>query len=254
MKNPNTFFELIAIIVITILVMSFVGATIGYIYDGIVNRYKSGVKENFKENQPEKVQLPLKNLNSSLTESYKTKNQFNSRFYNFCFSKETAKTFLVNNSMTEEIIKLLKISRFQLEKINLLEMAFKTYVKKNYGIELGDPSYGFYTIYNNKFFIDTQRISIGEDIGSYFEILYNDLEDVKDEEGNNIVIAKEFILFIKDFVPKAIFVLVYDPILEAHVLKRETEDGVSSKLTVINDNESPESIEFLKKYILDNNI
>jgi hypothetical protein len=254
MKNPSTFPELIAIIVLTILVMSFVGVTIGYIYEGIVNRYKSGVKENFKENQPKKVLLPPKNLNPNWTESYKTKHQFSSRFYNFCFSKETAKTFLVNNSMTEEIIKLLKISRFQLEKINLLEMTFKVYVKKNYGIELGDSSYGFYTIDNNKFFIDTQRIDIKEDIGSYFEILYNDFEDVKDKEGNSIAIAKEFILFIKDFVPKAIFVLVEDPISQAYVLRRVREDGTSFRLTFINDNESSESIEFLEKYILKSNL
>jgi hypothetical protein len=226
-----------------------------YNRDGLIcGSAKRNVEVDINEIQSQKTPTPSSNINIKLNESYKTRHQFSSMFYNYCFSKENAKTFLVDNSLTEEFIKILKISRFQLEKVNLLEMTFKIYVRKAYGIELGESSYGFYTIDNEKFFIDTQRIAVGESAEPYFEILYNDLEDIKDEDGDSIAIAKEFILYVKHFIPKAIFVLVYDPILEIHVLRRVTEDGVSFKLTVINDNESPESIEFLKKYILDNNI
>jgi hypothetical protein len=226
-----------------------------YNRDGLIcGSAKRNLEVDINEIQPQKIPTPHSNINMEFNESYKTKYRFNSIFYNYCFSKDNAKAFLVDNSLTEEFIKILKISRFQLEKINLLEMTFKIYVKKVHGLELGESSYGFYTIGNEKFFIDTQRVAVGEGVDPYFEILYNDLEDVIDKDGDSIAIAKEYILFVKYFVPKAIFVLVYDPILELHVLRRVTEDGVSFKLTVINDNESSESIEFLKKYVSDNNI
>lgn len=253
MSNTETIPEFIGIMALMIIIMSVLGVTIGYIYEGIVNYYKSGTKVNFKEIQPEKTLLKTHNLNTDWTESDKTKFKICSIFYDFCFSKETAKIFLTDNPMTEDISRGLKISRVQLQKINMFELIFKIYAKKNYGIDLGEGSYGFYTINNYKFFIDTQRISVREDI-SYFEILYNDFKDVKDENGNKMAIAKEFIIYIRGFEPKAIFVLVYDSILEVYALRRVSEDGVSFKLAFINDNESSESIDFLTDYVLKNNL
>lgn len=253
MKNTETIPEFIGILILMGLVMTVVGVTIGYIYEGIKNYFKNEEKVNFKEIQPEKTLIRTNNLNTDWSESDKTKFKICSIFYGFCFSKETAKIFLIDNPMTENISRGLKLSRVQLQKINILESIFKIYAKKNHRIELGESSYNFYTINKYKFFIDTQRISVREDI-SYFEILYNDFKDVKDENGNKMAIAKEFILYIRGFEPKAIFVLVYDPILEVYALRRVSEDGVSFKIAFINDNESSESIDFLADYVLKNNL
>jgi DNA polymerase elongation subunit (family B) len=104
-----------------------------------------------------------------------------------------------------------------------------------------------------KFFLDTQRIST-EDNTSYFEILYNDFEGVTDEDGNEMSIAKEFIVFIRNYEPKAIFVLVFDALLETYALRRVKENGVSFKLTFLNSNEGSESIDFLTNYIIIENL
>ncbi len=252
MSKPNDMLEFIGIILLMGVIFAVVGVTIGYIYEGIMNYFKNEEKVNFKEIQPEKTQLKTHNKNTDWIESDKTKFKISSIFYDFCFSKETAKIFLTDNSMTEYISRGLKISRFQLQKMNILESIFKINAKKIHRIELGESSYSFYTINNFKFFIDTQRISIDKS-DSYFEILYNDFEDVKDENGNDMAIAKEFILYIKKFKPKAIFVLVYDPILRVYALRRVTEDGLSFKLTFINDNNSSESIDYLTDYVLKKN-
>ena len=183
----------------------------------------------------------------------KTKFRISMMFYQFCFSDQTAKIFLEDNSMSENISKGLMVSRFQLQKINILESILKIYLKKNHRIELGEGSSGFYTINDYRFFIDTIRVTI-EKNDSYFEILYNDFENVKDENGNEMSIAKEFILYVKNFKPQAIFVLVHDSILDKYALRRVTEEGVNFKLTFLKNNEGSESIDFLKDYILNNNL
>lgn len=254
MSKPNTIPEFLGIMLITIIAMSIIGVLIGTVSDKFKKKIKDNPNLNLKK-EPLHIHKETNenNLNDKINNFDKIKFRISMMFYQFCFSDQTAKIFLEDNSMSENISKGLMVSRFQLQKINILESILKIYLKKNHRIELGEGSSGFYTINDYRFFIDTIRVTI-EKNDSYFEILYNDFENVKDENGNEMSIAKEFILYVKNFKPQAIFVLVHDSILDKYALRRVTEEGVNFKLTFLKNNEGSESIDFLKDYILNNNL
>ncbi|AWM13895.1 hypothetical protein DI487_08485 [Flavobacterium sediminis] len=186
-------------------------------------------------------------IENSFSELDKTKLFINYIFYDFCFNIETAKMFLVESKSQESIIMGLLVFQFESEK--LLEKVLKIFFRKKYGFELGEGSYNTYRIDGFKFYIDVHR-EYNDDNNSYFDILYNDFEDVVDEQNNEVLIAKNFIVYCKDNFPKAIFVLVYDPILEVHFVRRVYEDGKSIMLTKIIDAENYELITFLEEYVL----
>jgi hypothetical protein len=179
-------------------------------------------------------------------EFQETKYKFSSMFYSFCFSDETAKIFLEESETRNQISRGLMASL--LEEKNIIEKLFKIFLKKKYDFNLGENSYGKFTVNGFEFYIDKLTIRVNE-INTFFEVFYNDFEDVVDSSGDKMATAREFILFVKEFQPTAIFVLVYDPLLEKYALRRVLENGASIKLTFLDNNDGPECMDFLKDYV-----
>lgn len=228
------------------------------LFDNIRNASKDQQKkiaETFTKQILMKMKVLEKIKNSNLLNEKwnlieETKYNINSMFYAFCFSKETAKNFLTHSDIQENIAKGLILTIFEREK--LLEKIFKIFLKKIYNFSLGESSYNFYRINDYKVFIDVTRVQFKEE-ESYFEILYNDIKDVRNKDNEEMTVANEFILYCVHNRPKAIFVLVYEPILEKFAIRRVLEDGVSIRLAFIADNEGTEAIDYIKDYISKNN-
>ena len=181
----------------------------------------------------------------------KMKFKISSMFYDFCFSKKTAKLFLENNSMSKYIRTGFILYRFENETI--LEKILKDFLKHKYGFDLGKSSFNFYRQDGYKFYIDVSRFDV-EETNSHFEILNNDFEDVKNEDGFPMAIAKEFIVYCERNVPKSIFILVYDPIINRKVLRRLYENGKSKKLIFVDKDDETDGFNYLKEYVKENKL
>jgi hypothetical protein len=246
MSKPNTIPEFLGILVLTAVTFSVVGVFIGLVSEKI----KSLINNNESTNLEDTISIKKNDLQISSEEKIEqTKFRISSMFYSFCFSSETAKNFLEESEFRQQISKGLMISLA--EEKNVVEKIFKIFLEKKYNFVLGESSYGTYRLNGYKFYIDkiTHRL---DEINTFFEILYNDIENVKDESGNDLAIAKEFILYVKRFKPMAIFVLVYDPIIEKYALRRVFENGTSINLFFLDDNEDSESFDFLTNYVQKN--
>lgn len=246
MSKPNTIPEFLGILVLTAVIFSVVGVFIGLVSEKI----KSLINNNESTNLEDTISIKKNDLQISSEEKIEqTKFRISSMFYSFCFSSETAKDFLEESEFRLQISKGLMISLA--EEKNVVEKIFKIFLEKKYNFILGESSYGTYRLNGYKFYIDKITCRLDE-INTFFEILYNNFENVKDESGNNLTIAKEFILYVKSFKPMAIFVLVYDPIIEKYALRRVFENGTSINLIFLDDNEDSEAFDFLTDYVSKN--
>lgn len=223
-----------------------------YNRDGVICGLAERNNENLSESNISSVQS-ANNQDETICEFNEIdeiKYRINTMFYSFCFSGETAKTFLKKSEIREQISRGLMASI--VEEKNIIEKIFKVFLKKKYDFNLGESSYGTYRLNGYEFYLDKITIRLDE-INTFFEVFYNDFEDVKDEKGNDMAIAKEFILYVKNFKPKAIFVLVYDPILQKYAIRRVFKDSTSVKLIFIENNDGSDCIDFLKDYVSKNN-
>lgn len=251
MSNPNTIPELLGIIAIIIIIMSVVGVIIGNIYEGIINHNKKNLSnQNSNEILSKKTLIKPTNLNHDWINSNKSKFEISSMFYDFCFSKEIAKFFLQENEIRKTIV--LGMILYEFENESLLEKTLKKFIKKKYGLTLGESSYYHYIINGYRFYIDVMRVRDENCMTSYYEILSNDFEKVKNEEGIEMAIAKEFILYCENNMPIAIFVIVYDPILDTNAIRRVFENGQSLKLTFIKNNDDSGTFDYIKEYVRKN--
>ncbi|HNP31802.1 MAG TPA: hypothetical protein PKN96_00765 [Flavobacterium sp.] len=199
-----------------------------------------------KNTNPSPADDDEKKIRDEYHEIENTKFKISSMFYNFCFSSETSKIFLEESDIRQQISEGLMASF--VEEKNIIEKILKLFLKKKYDFVLGESSYGAYRLNGYKFRLDKITFRLDE-ISNFFEVLYNDIEDVKDESGNELAVAQEFILYVKNFKPSAIFILVYDPFIEKYAVRRVLENGTSIKLTFIENNEGSDCIDFLKDYV-----
>lgn len=184
--------------------------------------------------------------NKPPTSKEQSKIEINSLFYAFCFSKETAKIFLEENNNRENVARIIALS--YIEKNKFLETAFKLFLKKIHNIDLGQSEYNFYNHNEFKFFIEVRREFV-DGQSSYFEIMSNDIENVIDNEGFEYAIAQEFIIYMEDAFPVAIFVVVYDPIIKSYALREVYENGQSAVIKFFQEYMDTEVIDFLEEYV-----
>lgn len=238
--------EFLGILVLTTIVISVVGVLIGVVSE----KFKSFFNNKKSTHLEDTISIKKNDFQTSLEDKIEqTKFRISSMFYSFCFSSEIAKNFLGESEFSQQVSKGLMISF--VEEKNVIEKIFKIFLEKKYDFILGESSYGTYRLNGYKFFIN-KLTSYLDGIDTFFEILYNDIENVKDESGNNLAIAKEFILYVERYKPVAIFVLVYDPIIEKYALRRVFENGTSTKLIFFDDNEGSDVIDFLTDYVSKN--
>lgn len=225
-----------------------------------VNDWNLTLQEQIADSFINQIEMKVKAYKRLETISQNTSNQtaeeeakfrINSLFYAFCFSAETAKIFLEENNMRKNVADAIYLS--VLEKNKFLETAFKLFAKKIHGIELGESSFNFYRYNNFRFFLDVRR-EIIDGNSTFFEILYNDLEGVKGDDGQEYAVAIEFIVYVKNMYPKALFVVVYDAILDCHALRQVYQDGKSAKITFLEDYEESGATEFLEEFISNQNL
>jgi hypothetical protein len=208
----------------------------------IAKSFLKQIDMKIKANESVKIDTPL--TTQSAIDGAKFK--MNALFYQFCFSVETAKMFLEENDMRPTISRALYLS--VLESNKFLELTFKLFLKKRYGLEFETIGYKFYRYNGYKFFLDVDRIDIDEEV-TFFEILRNGFENVKDADGNDCAIAHEFIVYVKDTLPVAIFIIVVDPLINKIAVREVFKDGQSSVIKFFNSNDDNEAIDFLKDFV-----
>jgi len=175
---------------------------------------------------------------------------FNKMFYQFCFDTETAKIFLEANPMRENIIRGLALSDLADETI--LKTIFKTYIRKCFKVNLEEQKPNHYKIGDSTLLLLGIRYYIEDNENSYFEILYHDLEKVKDVEGNEVSIAEQFHIYVQNGKPTAIFVIIFDALLETYVIRRVFENGNSEVVSFIKDNDENQTLHYLISFVEDN--
>lgn len=175
---------------------------------------------------------------------------FNKMFYQFCFDTETAKIFLEANPMRENIIRGLALSDLTDETI--LKTIFKTYIRKCFKVNLEEQKPNYYKIGDSTLLLLGIRYYIEDNENSYFEILYHDLEKVKDVEGNEVSIAEQFHIYVQNGKPTAIFVVIFDALLETYVIRRVFENGNSEAISFIKDNDENQTLHYLISFVEEN--
>lgn len=260
MNEPNSILEFLGILLVMGIVMAIFITLLTEGKEKLSNLHKNNKKtlidskdsnyiksENVNYKGSEKS-IPKKTLSEkSFSELDKTKLFINNIFYDFCFDIETAKIFLIDNEVQREI--MLGLILFQFEDEKLVEKIMKLFFRKKYGFNLGQGSYNSYVIDGYKFYIDVHR-EYCTDENSYFEILYNDFKNVVNKNNLEVLIARQFIVFCENNYPKALFVLVYDPFLKKHFVRRIFQDGKSVMIKTIEDAESDELLNYLESYVI----
>lgn len=236
--------EFILIIVGTIISASVIGVFISILFEKGSKSIKSIL--NHKESSNVDQDLTRKIIDNQQSIEEKSKFRMNRLFYHYCFSIETAKMFLEENTLRPTIARALYLSI--LDKENFLELTFKLYLKKVHALELETIGYKFYKYNGYKFYLDVDRVNIEGEV-TFFEILRNGFEDVRDHDGNNCAIANEFMVYVKDTLPVAIFVIVIDPILDKLAIREVYKDGTSAILTFLDTNDDNEAIDFLQEFV-----
>lgn len=242
MSKPNTIPEFLLIIAGT----SFIVVLIGLLFEKVFKLIQNKPNSNAIES-PIINQIPTRRITENQqSQEEKAKFRINSLFYQYCFSKETAKIFLEENDMRPTIARALYLN--VLDKENILELTFKLYLKKAHRIELETIGHKFYKYNGYKFYLDNDRIDINGEV-TFFEILRNGIEDVIDKDGSNCSIANEFIIYVKNTLPIAIFVIITDSLINKIVIREVLKDGFSYLITDLDTNEDNEAIDFLKDFV-----
>jgi hypothetical protein len=246
MSKPQTIPEFLGILAGTIVVMSVIGALIIRLFQKAPKIFKNKPISNSIKS-PKINKTPAREImenQQSIEEIAKFK--INGLFYKYCFSTETAKIFLEENDMRPTIARALYLS--VLDKEKFLELTFKLFLKKAYRIELETIGHKFYKYNGYKFYLDSDRIDIDGEV-TFFEILRNGIEDVIDKDGSNCLIANEFIVYVKDTLPIALFVIITDSLINKIVIREVLKDGLSYMITDLDTNEDNEAIDFLKDFV-----
>ena len=71
-------------------------------------------------------------------------------------------------------------------------------------------------------------------------------QDVKDSIGDDVQVAEQFILYIQESIPTAIFVVTFDPVLKYSV-RRLFEDGDSTAIYFFKENDASKFVIFDNK-------
>lgn len=243
MNEPNSILEFLGIL----LVMGiFLAIVITLFFEGM-DKIKKPVASISKNNNIKESNIK-EQRQSILSDSQKMKYQINSMFYDYCFSKEIANYFLTDNKFSQNIV--LGLILYQYEEEMFLEKVLKSFFKKKYKFELGESSYHSYTINGYKFIIDEMRIEADKP-NSFYEILNNNFENVRDLNNMEVLIAEEFYLYCEEGKPKAIFVIIYNPKFKKYFIRRVFEDGQSLILKEIINYNSTEAFDFIRAHAND---
>jgi len=200
------------------------------------------IAEDFLKEVSKQSNNPRGTAPSSLLQE-EAKIKVNAVFYDFCFSAAMAQQILGDTEMRLHLIKALVM---QPANDKILESLFRSFAlaKHKLNLDRGDNVYyhyrGFkFDVYVSRFYVD--------DSNDYFEVLLNDFKKVKNSDGVKLARATEYILYVKENMPSAIFVVVHDPILKTYAIRRVYEDGASAKITFIEDKH--DAITFLTDFI-----
>lgn len=154
-------------------------------------------------------------------------------FYKFCFSKDISELILGNTFESFELAKDMakSISVNEVVSFRLMKKYLKTL-----NVEFKENSHPVYYYNNFKFSILVDKVVIGDD-STFFEILSNNFNDLVDFNHNQLAVANNFIIYVKNNIPNSLYVVVKDPFLGKYALRKVSQDGVSSKIAFLENNE-----------------
>lgn len=154
-------------------------------------------------------------------------------FYQFCFSYEIAKLFLDKSEFSEQIAK--KMVETTSVSGSVPFAFFKTYLEK-FDVEIEEYEHPEYYYKNVDFSFLVEKIVIGDD-STFFEMLSNNFTNVVDVDSNKLAVANNYLVYVKNYIPNSLYAVIRDPFLGKYAVRRIYEDGISSNIGFIENNE-----------------
>ena len=168
-----------------------------------------------------------------------------SLFYKFCFSDEVAALFLNDDSHSEEIAQNIKNTTNLSDSASFL--MFKAFLRRN-NIQINQIDDDRFEYNNFEFDFNLTRRKI-ENSNNYFEILSNNIENVKNEDGIELAVANNFVIYIENNKPKILCSVINDPYINKYSIRRVQTNGISSSIGFITDNKISTICEKIKEII-----
>lgn len=155
-----------------------------------------------------------------------------SLFYQFCFANEVASLFLNKGAQGNEIAKDMANTKFEHESVTLI--MFKAYLRKfNIEFENNGQDYSYKSF---DFTLSVERTVIGNE-SNYFEILSNNISEVKSQDDLELAVANHYVVYVEKYHPKSLYAIVYDPYIQKYAVRAVFENGISSKVAFIDNDE-----------------
>lgn len=181
----------------------------------------------------------IKNLNkvkkySNTNSSKEDERKVNLLFYKFCFEPDIVKMFLGDLGDSEKLHKLM-IDAESIDDAATLRI-FRHY-SLHFDTEIKEIDYPVFTYNEYQFKLNVERMLFGNK-NHYLEILSNNFNNVIDENGLQLAVANNFIVYGEKGKPKYIYVVVKDPLLGQFALRKVSQNGSSHKVTFMPNNES----------------
>ena len=168
-----------------------------------------------------------------------------SLFYKFCFSDEVAALFLNDDSHSDEIAQNIKNTTNLSDSASFL--MFKAFLRRN-NIQINQIDDDRFEYNNFEFDFNLTRRKI-ENSNNYFEILSNNIENVKNEDGIELAVANNFVIYIENNKPKILCSVINDPYINKYSIRRVQTNGISSSIGFITDNKISTICEKIKEII-----
>lgn len=191
--------------------------------------YKKLLQSNLFKNDESNVKLTLSNA-----------------FYSFCFNKDTAANILGDNDKSQLIVRAMALSLT--EGGYVLKTVLNGFLKNRFQIEL-DFNNELQNFRGCSFSIQFHRLHFLSVDDTYIELFKHNIKDVKNSIGDDVQVAEQFILYIQESIPTAIFVVTFDPVLK-YSIRRLFQDGESTAIYFFKENDNNQALEFIELYIL----
>ncbi|MBC8884442.1 hypothetical protein H9X57_16895 [Flavobacterium piscinae] len=124
---------------------------------------------------------------------------------------------------------------------------FKAFLRRN-NIQINQIDDDRFEYNNFEFDFNLTRRKI-ENSNNYFEILSNNIENVKNEDGIELAVANNFVIYIENNKPKILCSVINDPYINKYSIRRVQTNGISSSIGFITDNKISTICEKIKEII-----
>lgn len=155
-----------------------------------------------------------------------------SLFYKFCFSQEVASLFLNDDEKSKEVTNNMSKATGQNDSTPFI--LFNSFLKQNniQIIAIGNATYN-YNDFEFEFKVTRHKV---ENTNNYFEIISNNIENVKNDDDLELAVANNFIVYVENNKPKRLYCVVCDPYVNKYAIRKISSNGISANIGFIENN------------------